>query len=80
MKVIAAKSLKKRCGAAKKRAVRCVDTGTVYASSSDAADILSLDGLLVDPRNILHVCQGLQKRAGGLMWEYAEGGVVSGEK
>ena len=44
----------------------------VYASCGDAADILSLDGLMIDPRNILHACQGLQKRAGGLRWEYVE--------
>lgn len=72
MQVLEAKSLKKRCNAGQKRSVRCVDTGVVYASCSDAADILSLDGLMIDPRNILHACQGLQKKAGGLRWEYVE--------
>jgi hypothetical protein len=72
MEVLAAKSLKKRCNASQKKAVRCVDTGVVYASCSDAADILSLDGILINPRNILHVCQGIQKKTAGLRWEYAE--------
>jgi hypothetical protein len=62
MEVLAAKSFKKRFNASQKRAVCCVDTGAVYASCSDAADILSLDGILINPRNILHVCRSIQKR------------------
>lgn len=55
-----------------KKAVRCIDTGVVYASSSDAADILSLEGILVNPRNIHFVCQGIQKKTRGLRWEYVD--------
>jgi hypothetical protein len=44
----------------------------VYASSRDASDILSFEGIVVEPRNILYVCQGKQKVAGGLRWEYAD--------
>lgn len=76
MEVLAAKSLKKRCNASQKRAVRCIDTGVVYASCSDAADILSLEGLLINPRNILLVCQGVQKKTCGLRWEYADSTLI----
>ncbi len=55
----------------RKKPVRCIDTGVVYSSSTDAADILSEAGVLVCPRLILYVCQGKQKSTGGLRWEYA---------
>jgi hypothetical protein len=80
MEVLAAKSLKKRCNSSSKRAVRCVDTGVIYASCSDAADILSLDGILINPRNILHVCQGIQKKTAGLRWVYVEDDLMVGDK
>jgi hypothetical protein len=43
----------------------------VYASSTDAADLLSAEGRLVCPRGILNTCQGKQKTTGGFRWEYA---------
>jgi hypothetical protein len=55
----------------RKKPVRCIDTGVVYSSSADAADILSEEGVLVCPRLILYVCQGKQKSTGGLRWQYA---------
>lgn len=55
-----------------KKAVRCVDTGVVYTSCSDAADILSVEGILVNPRNIHFICQGIQKNTGGFRWEYVD--------
>lgn len=55
----------------KKKPVRCIDTGEVYASSSEAADLLSGEGILVCPVRILSTCRGKQKSAGGLRWEYA---------
>lgn len=69
---LVAKTLKKRCNARKKRAVRCIDTGLVYASSADASDILSEKGLIVNSRTILYNCSGRGKSAGGLRWEYAD--------
>ncbi len=70
--ILIAKTLKKKCNANKKRPVRCIDTGLVYASSSDASDILSEEGRLVNPRGILHNCEGRRRTAGGLRWEYAD--------
>lgn len=69
---LVAKTLKKGCNAQKKRAVRCIDTGVVYASSNDASDILSEEGLIINPRTILHNCSGRGKSAGGFRWEYAD--------
>ncbi len=69
--VLVAKSLKKK-SKLKKRAVRCINTGVVYASCNDASDILSEQGLSVNPRTILYNCSGKGKSAGGLRWEYAD--------
>jgi hypothetical protein len=74
---LVAKTLKKKCNAKMKRPVRCIDTGLVYASSSDASDILSEEGRLVNPRSILHICEGRGRSAGGLRWEYADTHSVS---
>lgn len=54
----------------KKRLVRCVDTGKVYASSRDAAEILATQGVLVTPEAISTVCREKQRSSGGLRWEY----------
>jgi hypothetical protein len=80
MVVQEAKSLRKRCNVSSKRAVRCIDTGAIYASCGDAADILSLEGILINPRNILHVCQGIQKQTAGLRWEYVDNHVMDNHK
>ena len=71
MKILVAQSIKKKANEDKKRAVMCVETGEIYASSTDAADILCEEGRLICPRNILSVCQGKKKSAGGFRWEYA---------
>ena len=60
-----------RKNSTRKKPVRCVDTGEVYASSSEAADLLSGEGILVCPMRIHSTCRGKQKSAGGLRWEYA---------
>ena len=70
--ILVAKSTKRKADRIPKRPVRCVSTGLVYASSRDASDILSFEGIAVEPRSILYVCQGKQKVAGGLRWEYAD--------
>lgn len=72
MKIYLSKSLKRRPKSSQRKAVRCLETGLVYASSSDASDILSAEGKLIEPRNIISVCQGKQISAGGLKWEYVE--------
>lgn len=72
MKIHFSKSLKRRPKYSQMKPVRCVETGLIYASSSDASDILSAEGKLIEPRNILSACQGKQRSAGGLQWEYAE--------
>ena len=70
--ILVAKSTKRKSDRISKREVRCVNTGLVYASSRDASDILSFEGIAVEPRSILYACQGKQKLAGGLGWEYAD--------
>ena len=44
----------------------------IYASSSDASDIVRVEGKLIEPRSITSVCLGKQSSAGGLQWEYVE--------
>jgi hypothetical protein len=63
--------LRKNSNGDKKKPVRCIDTGEVYASSTEAADLLSGEGILVCPLRIHSTCRGKQKSAGGLRWEYA---------
>ena len=70
MKMLTAKTIKRKSKEQKKRPVRCLNTGIVYASSADAADLLSAEGLMVCPRGILNTCQGKQKSAGGFRWQY----------
>ena len=72
MTMLVANSTRRKSNPAQRRPVRCVETGVVYASSGDASDILSFEGNLINPRSILYVCQGKQKVAGGLKWEYAD--------
>lgn len=72
MKIHFSKSLKRRPKSSQRKPVRCLETGLIYASSSDASDILSAQGKLIEPRNIISVCQGKQRSAGGLKWEYVE--------
>ena len=71
MKTLVAKTIKRKSKEQKKRPVVCMNTGIVYASSTDAADILSFDGYEVCPRGILNACQGKQKSSGGFRWRYA---------
>ena len=59
-------------GTQKKRAVRCIETGVVYPSAQDAADILSEAGVVACPVGIQFVCTGRRKSTGGLRWEYCE--------
>jgi hypothetical protein len=71
MEVLVAKTAgRDRCNV-KTRPVRCITTGAVYASSRDAADILAMQGIMLTPESIALACQGRQKSAGGLVWEYA---------
>ena len=70
MITLTAKSTKRKSKEQKKRPVRCIDTGVIYASSTDAADLLSEEGWTVCPRGVLHVCHGRQKTCGGFRWEY----------
>ena len=71
MKILVAKTAGRERRNVKTRPVRCVTTGTVYASSRDAADILAMQGIMLTPESIAPACQGRQKSAGGLVWEYA---------
>jgi hypothetical protein len=71
MTVLKAKSLVRESGEGKKKAVRCIDTGIVYASSRDAADILAMEGASITPEGITHTCLGRQKTTRGFHWEYA---------
>jgi hypothetical protein len=71
MKILVAKTAGRERRNVKTRPVRCVTTGTVYASSRDAADILAMQGIMLTPESIALACQGRQKSAGGLVWEYA---------
>ena len=71
MEKIEAKTIKKKSNLHKRKAVKCLETGLIYVSSSDAADILSAEGNVICPRGILAACQGRQKTAGNLNWEYA---------
>ena len=72
--ILVAKSTKRNSDRIPKRPVRCMDTGLIYASSREASDILSFEGILVEPRNIMYACQGKTKSAGGFQWEYADFG------
>jgi hypothetical protein len=72
IQILVAKTTRKRSDPSRRKPVRCIDTGVIYASSGDASDILSFEGRLVSPRSILYVCQGKQRMAGGLKWEYAD--------
>lgn len=74
MTMLVAKSTRRRTDGIRKRPVRCLDTGLVYASSREASDILSFDGIIIEPRNIMYACQGKTKSAGGYQWEYADSG------
>lgn len=71
VELLVAKSVKTP-SKAKRRPVRCIDNGIIYASSTDAANILCEQGLIVNPRTILNNCSGKTKSAGGLRWEYAD--------
>ena len=61
MKKIEAKKIKKKSNLHKRKAVKCLETGLIYVSSSDAADILRAEGNVICPRGILAACQGRQK-------------------
>lgn len=51
---------------ARARRIRCVDTGQVFASLSDAAKFVS-----GSPGNICSVANGARAKAYGYVWEYA---------
>ena len=70
--ILFSRNIRRNTNGLQKRPVRCIDTGLVYGSSGDASDIISFEGILITPRNILLVCQGKQKSAGGFKWEYAD--------
>lgn len=72
MEIHFSKRLNKRPKSSQRKPVRCIETGMIYASSGDASDILSAEGRLIEPRNIISACQGKQKSAGGYRWEYVE--------
>jgi len=57
--------------AARRRKVRCIDTGTVYESLTAAAEDTNS---LVE--KITMCCRGQRKRTNGLRWEYVEDGEV----
>lgn len=69
--MLVAKKLKSGSKIKNRRPVKWVETGKIYASSVDAADILSTEGFDVCPRGTLHTCQGINKSCGGFRWEYA---------
>lgn len=52
--------------AQKSRPVRCVETNTVYRATKEAERQTG-----IDQANIIKVCRGKQKTAGGYHWEYA---------
>ena len=52
----------------KKKAVRDVETGAVYAGIHEAAEATGLQ-----PTKICAVCKGKRKTTGGKRWEYVEG-------
>lgn len=70
MDALVAKSLVRKNKSYKKKPVRCVDTGVIYASSRDAAEILASEGVMCTPEGISHTCQGRQRSTRGLRWEY----------
>lgn len=72
MSALEAKSLVRQSMRNKKKRVRCIETGVVYASSRDAAEILAADGMTFTPEGISHTCQGRQKTTRGFRWEYVE--------
>ena len=52
---------------AKARAVRCIETGAVYGSISEASAETGAEGT-----GIVRCCKGQRQTAGGYRWEYAE--------
>jgi hypothetical protein len=71
MDTLFAKSVRRQTNKEKKKPVRCIETGIVYGSCNDAADLLSELGISVCPMRIQTVCRGKQKSAGGFKWEFA---------
>ncbi|HET8666841.1 MAG TPA: NUMOD3 domain-containing DNA-binding protein [Terriglobales bacterium] len=57
--------IKMRRAAPQKRSVRCLTTGEVFMSASEAARVLSLT-----PAHISSVCRGVRKTTGGLRFAY----------
>lgn len=49
-------------------AIRCIDTGEVFNAVIDAENKYS-----IAHQNIIKVCKGQRKTAGGFRWEYVEG-------
>lgn len=47
--------------------VRCVETGVVYESIKDAADVYGMS-----PKSIYNVCKGYDKTAAGMRFEYVK--------
>lgn len=71
MKILVAKIAGRGRRHVKTKPVRCITTGTVYASSRDAADLPAMQRIMLTPESIALACQERQKSAGGLAWEYA---------
>lgn len=72
MDALVAKSLMRKSQKNRKKAVRCLETGIVYASARDAAEILAADGMMFTPEGISHTCQERQKSTRGFHWEYVQ--------
>jgi hypothetical protein len=58
----------KKYGGSNRKAILCVETGVVYASSHEAGEKTGLAY-----QNIGACCRGTQETAGGCHWQFAEG-------
>ena len=56
----------KVAGNSRKKSVRCVETGVVYDSCTNASKETGINKTCIND-----VCRGKQKTAGGFHWEYA---------
>ena len=55
----------------KGKPVRCIETGEVFVSTTQAAQKVSQEGYPTNGSHITSVCRGNRKLAGGFTWEYA---------
>jgi hypothetical protein len=70
MEIVLAKSRFRKPNHGKRKLVRCRETGVIYGSGNDAAEILSEQGISICPMRIQSACRGQQKSAGGFRWDY----------